>query len=128
MENFNNLTAYSSLLKLLERKYPTASLKFKPYLDDEQFDIHVNPFLSSFQLTLIYRETSVLKKEFKGTYFYKIFISDTVAIKLHRQKPYFSYYGIKSSRAAFEKGLEKCFHIIECLLTSRPLSEQIRHR
>lgn len=115
------------LLRLLEQKYPDAFKKFLSTKNSNGEDTY-HLFLKSFKLNLLCRETNSVNPQLKGTYVYKLHIGKRNARLLERKSSYFYYPGMKSQAAAFEKGIEKSFQVIQCLLTERTLPEQIRNR
>lgn len=118
---------FKQLFNVLQRKYPFAYKKFAEGNDvSSSLEQSLQGLLQSFKLELSCNETNALNRNFKGTYSYKLYFDETVARKLERKTLHFSYYGIKSFNSAFEKGLEKAFQVINCLLTGRTLPEQIR--
>ena|SRR5688572_3170305 len=120
---------YKILFSQLSRKYPTAFYNFSSFKSNTHEDskLLIN-FIESYRLILYCKMTNPIKQYLVGTFSYKVNFDDQAAKKLNRQTKEFSYYGLKSLDSAFEKGIDKCFQIIDCLLTDKELSEQPKKR
>ena len=134
----NNLTRLSTprsdkrivnnLLKHLLTKYPTAVKNFDSTSDKkDNFNILID-FITTFGVSMACGKTNAINPNFKGTFFYKIYMENKVIAKLKRTSNCFAYYGIKSLNNAHEKGIEKCFQIIEHILMDKELLDTTKRR
>lgn len=124
------LTAHfnpNTIINTIKRKYPAAFQNFNSFeFNNAEMPQCFVEFINSFKLKISYKLTDAQNPNYQGTYSYKIKLGRANSNLLGRRSSTLSYYGLNSQLSAFEKSIIKAFHIIDCLLTGKNLSENTR--
>lgn len=113
---------YQLLCKKLNKKYKLAFANFSEiYRDVNETDFlnNFDKFLRQYNLLLNCKKTIALNPNFAGTFSFTVIMSTPTKELLGKSNNKISYYGIKSLTSAKEKGIEKCFEIIDLILRNK---------